>query len=239
MDSTDIRAEYEAMELQYYTPREEIANAVTHGIGAPVAFAFMIYFLVAATTLEQIAAALFMCLAAMLVYITSCVYHALTDKERKRVARKFDHANIGLLVTACSVPYMLMLSSHYWNYVSLALCLALCALDAVLCFVNLMKFKRLGVIFNILIGALGLSAFCVNFGARFLRARFTPLLPQKIQIRAYSVPHPHSYRSGAVHDRNGIPFLICDKKKYRYYCARAARKQTVKKRRLQQPAPSF
>ena len=162
MDSTDIRAEYEAMELQYYTPREEIANAVTHGIGAPVAFAFMIYFLVAATTLEQIAAALFMCLAAMLVYITSCVYHALTDKERKRVARKFDHANIGLLVTACSVPYMLMLSSHYWNYVSLALCLAICALDAMLCFIDLMKFKKLGVVFNVVIGALGLSAFCVN-----------------------------------------------------------------------------
>ncbi len=162
MSNADMRAEYEAMQLQYYTPREEVANAITHGIGTPIALAFMIYFLIVATTFAQVATALFMCLAAMLVYTTSCVYHALTDKERKRVARKFDHANIGLLVTACSVPYMLLLSTHYWNYVSFALCLALCALDAALCFVNLMKFKKLGVIFNILIGALGLSAFCVN-----------------------------------------------------------------------------
>ena len=162
MSNADIRAEYEAMQLQYYTPREEVANAITHGIGTPIALAFMIYFLIVATTFAQVVTALFMCLAAMLVYTTSCVYHALTVKSYKRIARKFDHANIGLLVTACSVPYMLMLSTHFWNYVSLALCLAICALDAMLCFIDLMKFKKLGVVFNVVIGALGLSAFCVN-----------------------------------------------------------------------------
>ena len=54
MNNAEVRAEYEAMQLQYYTRREEVANAITHGVGTPVAFAFMIYFLIVATTFAQV-----------------------------------------------------------------------------------------------------------------------------------------------------------------------------------------
>ena len=62
MDENLLKEEYAKYGLRYYTPNEELWNTITHGIGAPIALAFMIYLLVIATSIREIFASLLLCI---------------------------------------------------------------------------------------------------------------------------------------------------------------------------------
>jgi hemolysin III len=81
--------------------KEELANALIHGIGA-------VFFMTAAPVLfltQQTHHAslpywpLLVFLSCLLMtYVTSTVYHAITEPEYKKVLRVFDHVSIFLLI---------------------------------------------------------------------------------------------------------------------------------------------
>lgn len=160
-----LEQEYEAVGLRYYTPNEELWNAITHGIGTPITIAFFIYYMIIADTPREIATAILLCIPALQVFTTSAVYHALTDKHKKSIARRIDHANISFLVTACGVPPAIMFASSVWNYIGIGLCFLIAITGAVLCIVNLMKFKTLNVVFNAVIGAICTLIYVLNLGS--------------------------------------------------------------------------
>ncbi len=160
-----LEQEYAAAGLRYYTPNEELWNAITHGIGTPITLAFFIYYMVIADTPREIATAILLCIPALQVFTTSAIYHALTDKHKKSIARKIDHANISFLVTACGVPPAIMLGTSVWNYVGIGLCFAIAIVGAVLCIVNLMKFKNLNVGFNAVIGVICTLIYVLNLNS--------------------------------------------------------------------------
>lgn len=161
-ENIDIQRRYAEAGLKYYTPLEEALNAFTHGVGVPIALAFMIYLLCNAKTPPEIMTAVFMCSAAATVYGISAVYHALKPSGRKFVARKIDHASVGLLVTASAIPFLLLGKTSIYNYVAIGACLTVVAVDAVGCYVNLLKFKKAGVFCDLVIAAIGFAFFFVN-----------------------------------------------------------------------------
>lgn len=167
MDEATLKAEYEQYGLRYYTPNEELWNAITHGIGAPIALGFMIYLLVVASSLREIFAALLLCIPAMQVYTTSGVYHALTNKAKKSIARRIDHANIAFLVTACGVPFALLFSDYLINYIGIGVCFALAIINAFLCVYDLMRFKVFGVVVDAVIGAILLILYIINISSPY------------------------------------------------------------------------
>ncbi|MBO7155838.1 MAG: hemolysin III family protein, partial [Clostridia bacterium] len=122
MDETALKKEYEKFGLRYYTPKEELWNAITHGIGSPITLAFMVYLLIIASSAVEVASAILLCIPALAVYTTSCVYHALQNFKAKSLARRIDHANIAFLVTACGVPHSLLFSNKLINYIGIAVC---------------------------------------------------------------------------------------------------------------------
>lgn len=160
-----LEQEYAAVGLRYYTPNEELWNAITHGIGTPITLAFFIYYLVIASNVKEIVTAVLLCIPALQVFTTSCVYHALTDKKRKSVARRIDHANISFLVIACGVTPAMMFGSSIWNYIGIGACFAIAITGAVLCIINLTKFKNLNVVFNVIIGAICFLIYILNLGS--------------------------------------------------------------------------
>ena len=167
MDEVALKEEYAKYGLRYYTPKEELWNAITHGIGSPITIAFMVYLLVIASSAVEIATAFLLCIPALAVYTTSCVYHALTNFKAKSVARRIDHANIAFLVTACGVPHSLLFGEHIINYIGIGICFSLAIFNAFLCVYDLIRFKRAGVILDAVIGGILLVLYIINLNSPY------------------------------------------------------------------------
>lgn len=87
---------------------EEIANAVSHGVGtlaAIVATPFLIYAAATkGTTLSIVGVSIF-CATVILLYLCSTIYHSLPRNQAKRLFQIFDHMSIFLLIAGTYTPF--------------------------------------------------------------------------------------------------------------------------------------
>lgn len=94
-----------------YSLGEEIANAVTHGVGALfsiVALTIMVVFAALFGNMWQIVSVAIYGGTLVLLYTMSTLYHALTNVRAKKVFRIFDHASIYLLIAGTYTPFTLV-----------------------------------------------------------------------------------------------------------------------------------
>ncbi|WP_419053181.1 PAQR family membrane homeostasis protein TrhA [Collinsella stercoris] len=95
-----------------YTLGEEIANAVTHGIGAGLAVAALIVMIVKAAVAgahpASLASAIIFGIALILEYLASTLYHAIAVPAAKRVFRIIDHGCIYVLIAGTYTPFCLI-----------------------------------------------------------------------------------------------------------------------------------
>lgn len=97
--------------VREYSIREEIANSVTHGIGALLAIAAIPLCVVTSVTDGAgllLAAALIYSIFMLLEYVMSTLYHALQVDGAKRVFKILDHSFIYLFIAASYTPYCLV-----------------------------------------------------------------------------------------------------------------------------------
>ncbi|WP_313913039.1 hemolysin III family protein [Tahibacter sp.] len=91
--------------------REEIANALTHGLGAVVALGAGAV-LITLTALWgdgwQLAGAIVFCVALVLLYVASTLYHAISHTGAKARLKVFDHCAIYLLIAGTYTPFTLI-----------------------------------------------------------------------------------------------------------------------------------
>ncbi len=97
--------------------REEFANALIHGIGTilflAIAPVLMVNPLLQDNSLLMLASVIFLfCL--LFTYITSTVYHAVTNPDLKKVLRIFDHISIFLLIGGTFTP-IVVFNLGDWN----------------------------------------------------------------------------------------------------------------------------
>ncbi len=91
---------------------EELANTVTHGLGAVLALAGMAVLVVLAATAGdgwQLAGAIVFGVTLFLLYLASTLYHALPGR---RVLKLLDHAAIYLLIAGTYTPFTLVTLRH-------------------------------------------------------------------------------------------------------------------------------
>jgi hemolysin III len=89
---------------------EEIANAVSHGVGLLLAMIAALVLVVAAVQrggVTEIVGASIFGVTMVLVYLTSTLYHALPMNRAKRVFRILDHGAIFLLIAGTYTPITL------------------------------------------------------------------------------------------------------------------------------------
>ena len=100
-----------ATALPSYSLGEEIANSVTHGIGAVLAIAGLAV-LTAFAALNGNSAHVTSCAifgaAMVLCYMTSTLYHAIPNERARPVMQALDHAAIFLLIAGTYTPFMLV-----------------------------------------------------------------------------------------------------------------------------------
>ncbi|HMG91538.1 MAG TPA: hemolysin III family protein [Chryseolinea sp.] len=92
------------------TQKEEILNAITHGIGALLAIAGLVI-LVVLSSLEgtpwHITGFAIFGSAMVLLYTISALYHAFAKTRLKTLFRKFDHMAIFILIAGTYTPFCL------------------------------------------------------------------------------------------------------------------------------------
>lgn len=100
--------------VKHYSLGEEIANAITHGIGTLLSVAALVLLVVKASYRAPAAAKPsyivgFAVFGATLIilYAVSTLYHALTEQRAKRVFGVLDHSSIYLLIAGTYTAYCL------------------------------------------------------------------------------------------------------------------------------------
>ncbi len=97
--------------VREYTVGEEIANSISHGIGAALAVAAIPISIVVAVSHGggvALAAALIYTISMLLEYTASTLYHALVPAPAKRVFKILDHSAIYLFIAGSYTPYCLI-----------------------------------------------------------------------------------------------------------------------------------
>ena len=94
------------VKLDIYTPEEELANAITHGIGILGALVAFIYVLL--QPIENTAvlwSTSVFCTTAFILYSSSTLYHSVKSKSKKFLFKKLDHISIYLLIAGTFTPF--------------------------------------------------------------------------------------------------------------------------------------
>ena len=95
---------------QSYPLGEEIANAVTHGLGALLSIAGLVILIVSAATRADIWAVVSFTIfgsSAVLLYTMSTVYHSVAAPRAKHVLEILDHSFIYILIAGTYTPFAL------------------------------------------------------------------------------------------------------------------------------------
>lgn len=94
-----------------YTRREEVANAITHGIGALLSVAALVMLIVAASmngTAWHVVSFTIYGVSMLLLYVSSTFVHALKDGKAKDLFEIFDHSSIYLFIAGTYTPFLLV-----------------------------------------------------------------------------------------------------------------------------------
>lgn len=158
----ELKAEYKELGLVYYTPLEELLNAITHGVGVLLGLVAMILMIKKSPTPNIIAMGIIIFLGCLVLYTNSAVYHSLTNLKWKRYIRKSDHASVVLVVIACGIGTVLATGPSVYNYVAISVSLAIAIVNYIGCFVNFKVFTVVSFINNFVVGVLFLVAYIIN-----------------------------------------------------------------------------
>lgn len=107
-----------------YTPREEIANSLTHGLGIILAIAglgTLTAFAALYGTASHIVGCSIFGATLILLYTTSTLYHSIPIQKAKAVLRALDHSAIYLLIAGTYTPFSLVNLRGPWGWSLLGL----------------------------------------------------------------------------------------------------------------------
>jgi len=131
-----------------YTLGEELMNSITHGIGACLGIAALVLGIVkSCSPLDgyKLASSIVFGITTTLLYLMSCLYHALKVNRAKRVFRVIDHCTIFLLIAGTYTPYTLITLRGVTGWVLFGVVWGVGILGIVLNAVSLKRFAKLSV----------------------------------------------------------------------------------------------
>ncbi|MBC8278221.1 MAG: hemolysin III family protein [FCB group bacterium] len=137
------------------SPGEEIANSVTHGIGAALSVAALVILVVfGAKQGDAWRVVSFSIYGSALIalYLASTLYHAFRNPQIKRWMKLLDHSSIYLLIAGTYTPIMLTVLRGGWGWTLFGIIwgLALAGIIFKLMFIG--RFKKLSLAIYVAMG---------------------------------------------------------------------------------------
>ncbi|NMP31303.1 hemolysin III family protein [Thalassotalea sp. M1531] len=111
-------------ELNQYSIAEEIANAVSHGLGALLSVAGLTLLVTYATISQdptRITSFAIYGATLVLLFLSSTLYHAFVHEQAKKLFKLFDHCAIYLLIAGTYTPLLLITLKGTLGYSMLAI----------------------------------------------------------------------------------------------------------------------
>ncbi len=96
--------------IENYTPKEEVANAITHGFGSILSLVGSIVIIMKAETMGDgwhLVSYTIFGLSLILLYTSSFLYHSIPGLKAKQKLRKIDHSAIYILIAGTYTPFLL------------------------------------------------------------------------------------------------------------------------------------
>jgi hemolysin III len=138
-----------------YSLGEDIANSVTHGIGAVLSLVGTALLLLRAsrtgTPLHLVSFSIYG-LTLVLLHISSTLYHALRAPGARRVFWIFDHCSIYLLIAGTYTPFLLLALWGRWGLTLLVTIWTLAVAGIVLKSVFIGRFRKISLAVYLLMG---------------------------------------------------------------------------------------
>lgn len=141
--------------LPTYTLGEDLANAISHGIGACLSVAALVLCVVQAArhgTAAGVVGASVYGATLIVLYTMSTLYHAITNQSARKVLRVFDHVSIYLLIAGTYTPITLVTIRGAVGWVIFGVVWGMAVLGIVLNSVSIEKFKKFSIVSYIMIG---------------------------------------------------------------------------------------
>ena len=102
-----------------YPPREELANRLTHGLGAALSvggLGLLVFHAQRDGDIWQVVSTAIFGTSLVLLYTSSTLYHSFRDERLKVLLRKIDHAAIFLLIAGSYTPFLLVTLRGPWGW---------------------------------------------------------------------------------------------------------------------------
>lgn len=147
---------------------EEIANAITHGLGALLAIAGTAVLIVRAALHSSAIGVVSACLyggSMILLYLFSTLYHSLVPYKAKRVFQVFDHCSIFLLILGTYIPICLNLIGGWFGWTMFGVITASAVTGITLNAINLHRWHKLSLVLYVMMGWVSLFSIKALFAA--------------------------------------------------------------------------
>lgn len=145
-----------------HSPAEEIFNSASHGLGLCVFLASGPWLIAQALESDEvwqpIGASVF-ATTAVVMYLASTVYHALSPGPSKRVFRTLEHCSIFLLIAGTYTPFALVVLRGAWGWTLLGVVWFLAAVGIALKALRPTRYRWLPAVLTLGLGWIGLAAF--------------------------------------------------------------------------------
>lgn len=135
--------------------REEIANSITHGIGALLSIvALVVLIMVAGTKNDMLHLVSFSIYGVTLVllYMSSTLYHSFTKPRIKDLFARFDHVSIFLLIAGTYTPLLLINIRGVLGWTIFIIVWAIAIAGGMVRIIYPYRFRKLMVVVYLLMG---------------------------------------------------------------------------------------
>lgn len=144
-----------------YSVAEEIANSVTHGIGALLAIAglgVLCGFAALRGDVWHIVSSSIYAATLILCFASSTLYHSVTHATAKQVLRTLDHSAIFLLIAGTYTPFTLVTLRGPWGWSIFGVIWGLALLGLIIQLTSLKKIRALSITLSALMGWVVIAA---------------------------------------------------------------------------------
>lgn len=145
-----------------YTLGEELINSISHGVGALLGITALVLCIVkSCSPLDgfKLASSIVFGLTIILLYLMSCLYHALKVNRAKRVFRVFDHCTIFLLIAGTYTPFTLVTLRESVGWWMFGIIWGAAVLGIVFNAISLKKFAKISVALYLIMGWMVIFSF--------------------------------------------------------------------------------
>jgi len=141
--------------------KDEITNAITHGVGALLAIAGLVLLIVFSAikgnAWHMVSFTIFGA-TMVILYLASTLYHSLTHKKAKFLFRKFDHMSIYLLIAGTYTPFCLVTLNGWIGWTFFGIIWGCAILGIVLKAFHTGKNEKLSTFLYVIMGWVGMLA---------------------------------------------------------------------------------